>query len=151
MVSPLSIARSSFGKKAPPGSREALFHNSFGGFEHDTLPVCRELVKFVFIRQITNTHCSPLQPPPAGWRLQFPLPAGGGREGDYYFPASSFDLVQAALTAFITTPRNPPFSRACRAAMVVPPGEVTFSFSSVGCSPVSTTIRAAPRTVWAAN
>mmetsp|Transcript_2947 Transcript_2947/g.7974 ORF Transcript_2947/g.7974 Transcript_2947/m.7974 type:complete len:226 (-) Transcript_2947:78-755(-) len=35
--------------------------------------------------------------------------------------------------------------------MVVPAGEVTMSFSSPGCLPVSSTILAAPMTVWAAS
>ncbi len=35
--------------------------------------------------------------------------------------------------------------------MVVPPGEATRSFRTPGCSPVSRTMEAAPKTVWAAR
>ena len=55
-----------------------------------------------------------------------------------HFPSpSSSDRRAAASTAFITAPRIPPASSACTAAMVVPPGLVTWSFSAPGCSPVS--------------
>ncbi len=45
---------------------------------------------------------------------------------------------------------SPPASNACKPAIVVPPGLATRSFSTAGCSPVISTISAAPRTVWAA-
>eukprot|EP01045_Picozoa_sp_COSAG04_P030260 COSAG04_NODE_5201_length_1704_cov_4.778193_2_plen_204_part_00 len=55
-----------------------------------------------------------------------------------HFPSpSSSDRRAAASTAFITAPRIPPASSTCTAAMVVPPGLVTWSFSAPGCSPVS--------------
>ena len=65
--------------------------------------------------------------------------------------ASSAERRVAASTASIRAPRTPPRSRACRPAMVVPPGLVTWSLSTPGCRPVSSTIRAAPRTVCAAS
>ena len=50
----------------------------------------------------------------------------------------------AASTASIRAARRPPRSSACRPAIVVPPGLVTWSLSTPGWSPVSRTIRAAP-------
>jgi len=46
---------------------------------------------------------------------------------------SSRERSQAAVTAFMMPPRTPACSRACRPAMVVPPGLVTASFSDPGC------------------
>mmetsp|Transcript_30273 Transcript_30273/g.81370 ORF Transcript_30273/g.81370 Transcript_30273/m.81370 type:complete len:215 (+) Transcript_30273:420-1064(+) len=51
----------------------------------------------------------------------------------------------------MTVARIWPCSRACTPAMVVPPGLVTWSLSSPGCLPVSRTMVAAPRTVFAAS
>ena len=51
------------------------------------------------------------------------------------------------MTAFL----SPCSSRVSTAAIVVPPGEHTISFSSPGCLPVSRTILAAPYTDWAAG
>ena len=52
-------------------------------------------------------------------------------------------------------PRPPPAKYASlpphSPAIVVPPGEVTISLSCPGCLPVSSTILALPRTVWAAS
>jgi hypothetical protein len=48
-------------------------------------------------------------------------------------------------------PRKACRSKTERAAMVVPPGEVTMSLSSAGCFPVSRSILAAPSKVCAAN
>ena len=51
----------------------------------------------------------------------------------------------AVLTAAMQAVRKEWLSRASRPAMVVPPGEVTMSFSTAGCSPVDCTMAAAPR------
>mmetsp|Transcript_13593 Transcript_13593/g.21726 ORF Transcript_13593/g.21726 Transcript_13593/m.21726 type:complete len:212 (+) Transcript_13593:179-814(+) len=64
---------------------------------------------------------------------------------------SSFERFAAASTAFITHPLNPTLSKACIPAIVVPPGDATLSLSNPGCSPVSSTIFAAPKTVCAAK
>ena len=69
--------------------------------------------------------------------------------GSCFFPAPA-PLV-AASTASITAARKPARSSACSPAMVVPPGLATASFSAPGCCPVSSTIFAAPSTVWAAS
>ena len=66
----------------------------------------------------------------------------------YYI--NSLARCQAALTACITVERKEPSSKAAMPAMVVPPGEQTMSFSSPGCLPLSRTIDAEPKTVWAA-
>ena len=52
-----------------------------------------------------------------------------------------------ANSASITQARNAPCSRAKRPYAVVPPGEVTWAFRSVGSIPVSLSILAAPNTV----
>ena len=64
---------------------------------------------------------------------------------------SSFARRVAASTASIRVVRRPPASSVCRPAMAVPPGLVTWSFSSPGCLPVSMSRWAEPSTVWAAS
>src|SRR5262249_39016494 len=81
------------------------------------------------------------------YRLARELVLGHGR----YASLSSFARFVAASTASISAPRTPARSRACRPAIVVPPGLATMSFRVPGCSPVSSTILAAPSTVWAAR
>jgi len=54
-----------------------------------------------------------------------------------FFYPNSIDRFHAASTALITVLRNAPSSRAAIPAIVVPPGEVTMSFNSPGCFPVS--------------
>ena len=67
-----------------------------------------------------------------------------------YRPNSSLRRV-AASTAAINAPRTARFSNSAIPAIVVPPGLATASFNSPGCRPVSNTIFAAPKPVWAAN
>jgi hypothetical protein len=57
----------------------------------------------------------------------------------------------AACTAFIRVALNPPFSNSKHPRIVVPPGLQTSFFNWPGCLPVSRTVLAEPRTVWAAN
>ena len=57
----------------------------------------------------------------------------------------------AAATASSTVARIPPRSSAISPAAVVPPGEVTVSRRSAGCSPVSWARRALPVTVSTAS
>lgn len=52
----------------------------------------------------------------------------------------SFKLVITHLNIYLT----PPFSKACNAAIVDPPADVTISFSSPVCFPVCKTIRLPP-------
>ena len=54
------------------------------------------------------------------------------------------------MTASMAAARNPRASRARTPWMVEPPGEHTASFRAPGCFPLSSTIRAAPSTIWAA-
>lgn len=67
----------------------------------------------------------------------------------------SLDLASAALTAWINAFLIPNYSNFYIAAIVEPPGEATLSFKTPGCvSPfyeLSSTILAAPSTVFAAN
>src|SRR5262249_13433368 len=64
---------------------------------------------------------------------------------------SSMDRCVAVSTASIKAARMPPRSRACRPAMVVPAGLATMSLSWAGCMLVSSSIWAAPSSVWAAS
>ena len=57
----------------------------------------------------------------------------------------------AATTADMAQFLNPIDSNLCIASTVVPPGLVTSSFNYPGCCPVSRTIFADPKTVYAAN
>ena len=66
---------------------------------------------------------------------------------DYIFLQRS----QTAETASIKLLLKPEASSAATAAMVVPPGEQTLSLRTPGCSPVSRTILAEPKTAWATN
>src|SRR5439155_21918517 len=65
-------------------------------------------------------------------------------------PNSRLRLV-AASTALMSVVRRPPASSVCSPAMAVPPGEVTMSLRRPGCSLVSISSFAEPRTVWAAR
>ena len=58
---------------------------------------------------------------------------------------------EAATTADIAQFLNPIYSNLWIASTVVPPGLVTSSFNYPGCYPVSSTILADPKTVYAAN
>src|SRR5262249_19526824 len=100
----------------------------------DQLPVLRAEVQDQDAFTLGLCHGGPPAPPPL-----LPPP-----------PRSSARRV-AASTASISAPRTPARSSACSPAMVVPPGLATMSFSAPGCWPVSRTILAAPRTVWAAR
>mmetsp|Transcript_27566 Transcript_27566/g.51217 ORF Transcript_27566/g.51217 Transcript_27566/m.51217 type:complete len:364 (-) Transcript_27566:194-1285(-) len=66
-------------------------------------------------------------------------------------PPSCIDRFVAAVTADMVALRKPPFSSASTPAIVVPPGDVTPSFSCPGCLPVCRTISAAPFTICAAS
>ncbi len=66
-----------------------------------------------------------------------------------YFIPFAFNV--AASTAFIIVALRCPFSNSWSPVIVVPPGEVTISFSSAGCFPVSKTILADPSAVCVAN
>jgi hypothetical protein len=68
------------------------------------------------------------------------------RIGDYLLP-NSRERCAALLTASIKAARKPFFSKVLTASMVVPPGEQTLSLKSAGCSPLSITSLAAPKTV----
>ena len=60
------------------------------------------------------------------------------------------DFAVASRSARMTVPRNACSSSDCTPTMVDPDGEVTWSFSSPGCLPVSSTILADPMTACAA-
>ena len=62
----------------------------------------------------------------------------------YYFLPRLFDFSVHAETAFIIVPLKFPFSKISSASIVVPPGDVTSSFKTPGCFPVSRTIFADP-------
>src|SRR3990170_466177 len=64
---------------------------------------------------------------------------------------NSLALSAALVTAIIIVAFNPLFSISSKPSIVVPAGVTTISFSLAGCSPVSTTIFAAPRVVCAAK
>ena len=70
-----------------------------------------------------------------------------GSEREPHFPASSPERRSAARTASINAARTPRFSSSVSAAAVVPPGLVTISRSTAGCSEVAFASSAAPRTV----
>ena len=88
------------------------------------------------------------------FRSSFAMPASSA----YALPGTTFSLVPAckdtrrtpvvpASDVFSKWPRMPPFSSAYMPSIVVPPGEHTASFNLPGCSPVSSTILAAPTSV----
>src|ERR1019366_10817632 len=79
-----------------------------------------------------------------------PFGPDGGRSGQSLRP-SSRERAAAAVTASSTEARNPRVSKTCKAAAVVPPGEVTAVRSTSGDSPVSASRRADPSSVSTVN
>ena len=57
----------------------------------------------------------------------------------------------ALTTALMRVSLIPPASSSRMPSIVTPAGVVTWSFNMAGCSPVMSTLRAAPSTVWAAS
>src|SRR6185437_3880819 len=68
-----------------------------------------------------------------------------------YPAASSLARIVARLTALMSVTRKPPASSSRMPSTVQPAGVVTWSLSSAGWYPVSSTILAEPSVVWAAS
>jgi hypothetical protein len=77
-------------------------------------------------------------------QIGIPETGGGGGGWSRYPPASCRARSVARITALIRVTRRPPSSISSSPSAVQPAGVVTASLSSAGCSPVSSTMRAAP-------